>query len=105
MGTKRTINHIISECSQLAQRENKTRHDWVDKVIHRELCQKLKFDHTNKWYIHNQESILENKTHKILWDFEIQTDHLISARQLDLVIINNNKKLIGQKVNFAVPVD
>ena len=29
-----TINHIISECSKLAQREYKARHDWVGKVIH-----------------------------------------------------------------------
>ena len=25
-----------------------TKHDWVVKVVHRELCKKLKFDHTNK---------------------------------------------------------
>ena len=41
-----------------------TRHDWVGKVIHWELCQKLKFDHTNKWYMQNQESTLENETKK-----------------------------------------
>ena len=29
-----TINHIISECSKLAQKEYKTRHDWVGRVIH-----------------------------------------------------------------------
>ena len=28
-----TINHIISECSKLAQKENKTIHDLVGKVI------------------------------------------------------------------------
>ena len=33
-----TINHIISECSKLAQREYKARHDWVGKVIHWEIC-------------------------------------------------------------------
>ena len=27
-----------------------------------------------------QTNSLENETHKILWDFDIQTDHLISAR-------------------------
>ena len=32
-----TINHIISECSKLAQREYKARHDWVGKVIHWEM--------------------------------------------------------------------
>ena len=46
-----TINHVIRKCSNLVQKEYKTRHDWVGKVIHRELCKKLKFDHTNKWYM------------------------------------------------------
>ena len=42
------INHIISECSKLAQKEYKARHDWVGKVIHWKMCKKFKFDHTNK---------------------------------------------------------
>ena len=33
-----TINHIINECRILAQKEYNTRHDWVGKVIHWELC-------------------------------------------------------------------
>ena len=44
-----TINHIISECCKLAQREYKVRHDWVGKVIQWEMCKKFQFDHTNKW--------------------------------------------------------
>ena len=28
--------------------------------------------------------------HKLLRDFKIQTDHLISTRRLDLEIVNNN---------------
>ena len=43
-----TINHVISECSKLAQRECKTRHDWVGKVINWEMCKKFKLDQTNK---------------------------------------------------------
>ena len=66
-----TINHIISECSKLAQKEYKTRHDWVGKVIHWELCKKLKFDYTDNWYMYNLVSLLENDTHKLLWDFDI----------------------------------
>ena len=46
----------------------------------------------NKWYMHNLESILENETHKLLWDFEIQTDHQILARQPDQVIVNKKKE-------------
>ena len=84
----KTINHIISKCSKLTQKKNKTRHEWVDKVIHRELCKKLKFDYMNKWYMHNPASVLENETHKLLWDFEIQTDLPIVTRLFD----NQQKK-------------
>ena len=66
--------------SKLAQRKYETRHDQVRKEIHWELCKKFKFDHNTKWYMHNPESVLEYEMHKVRWDFEIQTDHLISAR-------------------------
>ena len=64
----------------------------MEKVIHRELCKKFKFDHTNKWYMHNPESVLGNETHKILWDCEMRTGHLIWARRLDLGIFYKKKK-------------
>ena len=57
-----TINHIINERDKFAQREYETRHDWVGKVIHKEMCKKFEFDHTNKWYMHNQASLPENDT-------------------------------------------
>ena len=43
-----TMNHILSECSRLTQKEYKTKHYWVGKVIHKELCRKYEFDHTKK---------------------------------------------------------
>ena len=95
-----TINHIISECSKLAQKEYKTRHDWVGKVIHLELCKKFRFDHTNKWYMHNPAPVLENDTHKPQWDFEVLTDHLISARRPDLI---NKKKREFSKLSTLLP--
>ena len=55
-------------------KEYKTRQNWMGKVIHWELCKKVKFNHTNKWYVHNPESVLENETDKLLWNYEIQTD-------------------------------
>ena len=86
------INHVISECSKLAQKEYKARHDWVGKVIHWEMRKKFEFDHRNKWYMHNPATVIENDTHKLQWDFNIQTDHLIPTRRPDLIIINNKKK-------------
>ena len=41
----------------------------VGKVIHLELCIKLKFDHTNKYYMPHPEYVLENETHKFLKEF------------------------------------
>ena len=45
-------NHIISEWRKLAQEKKKSRYGCVGKVIHWELCKKLKFDHIKKWYMH-----------------------------------------------------
>ena len=97
-----TINQIISECSKLPQKEYKAWHDWVGKVIHREMCKKFKFDHVNKWYMHNPTPVLENDTHKLLWDFDKQTDHLISTRPYNN---QQQKKKIYKIVDFAVPAD
>ena len=42
--------------------------------------------------MHNLESIQKNETHKVLWDFEIQTDHLILARWPGQVIVNKKTR-------------
>ena len=53
--------------------------------------------------MHNPAPILKNDTHKLLWDFDIHTDHLILARRPELII--NKKKRTCKIVNFAVPAD
>ena len=58
--------------------------------------------------MHNPAPVLENDTHKLLRDFDIQTDHLISARRPDIIIINKKKPPPPKNckiVNFAVPAD
>ena len=54
--------------------------------------------------MHNPEFVQENETHKILWDFEIQTNHLISARRQHLVIVKKKKKNLLNSRLF-VPAD
>ena len=92
------INHIINKYSKLAKKEYKSTHDWEGKVIHFELCKKLKFYHTTKWYKHKIKSVSETETYKILWDFEIQTDHRITARRSDLEIVNKIKNLSNSRL-------
>ena len=42
--------------------------------------------------MHNPAPVLKNDTHKLQWDFDIHTDHLISARRPDLIIIKKEKE-------------
>ena len=57
-----------------------------------------------KWYEHEPERVLENEDYTVLWDFSIQTDHVIEARRPDLVVVD--KKERSCKINdFAVPGD
>ena len=65
----------------MAQKDNKTKHDWLGKMIHWELSNWLKFDHTTKWYKHKPESVLENETRKILGDSGVQVDHEVKMKE------------------------
>ena len=42
--------------------------------------------------MHNQAPVLENNTHKLLWDFDIHIAHLVSARRTDRIIIIKKKR-------------
>ena len=58
--------------------------------------------------MHNPAPVLENDTHKLLWDFDIHTNHLILARIPDLIVINNNnnkKERIWNLIDYAVLAD
>ena len=67
-----TINHILNECSKLAQSEYKRRHDWIGRRIHWEVSRKYNVRVSEKWYEH----LAENEQVKVLWDFNIQNDHV-----------------------------
>ena len=43
--------------------------------------------------MHNPAAFLEINTHKLLCDFDIQTDHLISTRRPDLMVIKKKREL------------
>ena len=56
-----SVTHIISQCSVLAQKEYKRRHDKVCQNIHWALCKKFGFEHADYWYNHVPVAILENE--------------------------------------------
>ena len=73
-------------------------------MIYWEICKKLKFDHTNKWYMHNPTPFLENDTQTpmVLW----HTDGSPNPGQKTRPYNNQKKKKrICKIVHFAVPAD
>ena len=49
------------------------------------------------------ESFAENETHKVLWDFEIQTDHLISDSWFDILIVyKESENLLTVSVKLKI---
>ena len=98
-------DHIVSGCSKLSQKEEyKRRHDNLGKIVHWKLARKCYFEVGDKWYEHEPESVLENEDYEILWDFSIQTDHVIEARRPDLVLVGK-KERICKIIGFEVPGD
>ena len=45
---------------------------------------------------------MENEDYNILWDFSIQTNHVIEAWRPDLVLVDKNKR-ISKIIDFTVP--
>ena len=64
-------------------------------MIHLKLCTILNFDHTTKCYKHKSKSILENKRYEVIWDFDIQMDHLMRAKRSELELILTEKITCG----------
>ena len=99
-----SIDHVVSGCSKLAQKEYKRRHDNLGKIVHWKLARKRNFEAGDKWYEYEPESVLENEDYKILWDFSIQTDHVIEAQRPDLVVVDKKERSC-KIIDFAVSGD
>ena len=74
--------------------------------MHLELCHKHGLLGERKWYNHRAEGVIANEDVKILWDVNIQTDHLIEHRSLrpDIVVVNK-KDSTCDIIDVAVPGD
>ena len=80
----------------MSMEEYKTRHDWVGKVIHSELCKKFEVDHTSKWFMDNTTSVPKNHIQILqgFWDTK-------GSLNLGQTIKSYNKS----KVKFAFLVE
>ena len=98
------MQHLISGCEKLAQKEYKRRHDNVAKKIHWDLCKKNGLEHTEKWYEHVPEGAVENEEVKVLWNIDVQCDNVMEARRPDIILIDR-KEQKGIIIDISVPAD
>ena len=87
-----SIQHIVAECEKLAQRDYKRRHDNVAKKVHWDLCRKHGLQHSDEWYEHTPEGVVENEAVKILWDINVQCDNVIQVRRPDVIVVHKERK-------------
>ena len=97
-----SVSHITSECSMLAQKEYKRRHDNLARTIHWNTCEKYKFTRAEKWYEHQPQGVIESEEVKPLWDFNIQCDKATEGRRSDIVIAEKRES-ICKIIDVAVP--
>ena len=91
---------------ELAQKEYKRRHDNVAKKVHWDFCKMNGLEHTEKWYEHVSEGVVENEEVNVLWDVNVQCDNVIEARrpEWDLIVIDKKERK-GVIIDIAVAAD
>ena len=93
-GRCESTTHLTAESKKLAQTAYKRRHDNITRIVHLELCQKFGLVGEVKWYNHKPASVVENDGVKILWNFNIQTDHVTQHRRPDIVVLYKLKESV-----------
>lgn len=99
----KTIQHITSGCSMIAQTDYKHRHNQVAKIIHQKITIMYKLqDDRNPYYKYIPNTILENSTHKLYWNRSIIADKTVHHNRPDIILIVKNNKTV-YLIDIAVP--
>ena len=73
-------------------------------MVHWKLGEKINLEKSEKWYLHNPQTVSENVNHKLIWDMNIQCDRIIVERRPDIVIGNKMEKT-AIVTDAAIPGD
>ena len=98
------MQHLVCGCEKLAEKEYKRQHDNVAKKVHWDFCKKNELEHTERWYEHAPEGVVENEEVKVLWDINVQCDNVIEASRPDIIVIDK-KEREGIIIDIAVQAD
>jgi len=68
------------------------------------LCDHFGLNTCDKPWLHIPQPVTLINNIKILWDFDIRTDHFISVHCPDIVVVDNNCHT-GIPIDVAIPAD
>lgn len=101
-----TIDHIISGCPILAQKDYIERHDNVCAQLHFSLCKEygIVVD-SDKWYEHKPKSIsaTANGETTIIWNVPVRTDRTVNANKPDIILKRKNQTCL--LIDVSIPAD
>ena len=106
-GERETVQHILSGCKILANQEYLKRHNRVLSVFTAEWCKYNGIIEKDiKWYKMEWKTgqVIEKNGIKVLWDFQFSSRKKNQSRRPDLIIEDNNQKLI-YIVDMACPME
>ena len=69
-------------------------HNTVASAVHWNLCYMCGFPCSGQWWLHQPKAVLDNSDYKLLYDFNIFTDHKIAAWHPDLVLMDKQLQCI-----------
>ena len=82
------VDHLLSSCTPLGATMYKQRHDRIVSIVHWGLLKCFHQSVSRTYWDHIPTAVVENSDVKILWDFNIYTDHFLAARHPDIVVID-----------------
>jgi len=99
-----TIDHLVSSCSFLAQREYKKRHDCIASLVHYTLAKQAVFMVPDTWWKYSPPRVSENSEIKLLWEFSIVSDAPLLHNRPDITFVHkgSNEVLL---IDIAIPGD
>ena len=98
------MDHLLSSCTPLVATMYKQRHDRIASMVHWSLLKRFNLSVSHNYWDHIPSAVVESSDVKLLWDFNIYTDHVLAARHPDIVVIDKLQNVV-QIVDVAVPSD
>jgi len=99
-----TIDHLVSSCSFLAQREYKKRHNCIASLVHYTLAKQAGFMVPDTWWKYSPPRVSENSEIKLLWDFSIVSDVPLLDNRPEITFVRKRSNKVFL-IDIAIPGD